>query len=532
VKNVITASGLLKLPRIGLARCAGVVAIGTLVMGGLALRVIALGNLPGINGDEARYGAQVMALKAGHWPDLRSGTGLPPNPLYTGPLCLIHLVAPGPSFALLRSVALASGLLVVGLCYPLLARVIGRWAALLATALLACSPVLIAYSRFGWDQSQAPLVGLLAVSLVLRRRWLLAGLAFFAALLVHPTNVFLAPVLIGPPAVEALEAFGRLTPPSRRRWLALGGMGIVAVAAAAGVTLALMIPSATMRATFPRGPDEVLRRAADLAGWRQFIVAISDLLAGPTIYQYIVGLPGAIPWHRGVAALVAVVAAAGLPGWAKADRCQALGLVGGLLMSLAAFYPIAGLHAISPAWERYAMWMVVPMIVISARSIRGLGEQRRAQLALVAAVCVFLLANAWRWYFLPQWRTGGHSELTFRTGPVEPKRAAFDAIAAAAPGQPVTILAEDWWCYNPLLYLSAGRPETDVHLCRANPVVAPGRRCFVVGFSAGRLDSWFQRHRRELPAHVVHDYGRRPVLSVRDITAEPHLIPALVDALK
>lgn len=502
----------------------GAIAITAVLAVALAVRGIGLGHLPGINGDEARYGAQVMELKVGRWPDLRSGTGLPPNPFYMGPLYLIHLIAPGPSFALLRSVALFSGVLMIGLSYPLLSRAIGRRAALLATILLACSPILIAYSRFGWDQCQAPLAGLACLALVLHRRWFLAALAFVAALLVHPTNVFLAPILLGPLVVEGLDAFGRLPTPSRRRLLMLGGLSVVVLAAATAAMLVCMIPAATAQATFPRGPAEVLRRALDVAGWRRYLVAIGDLLTGPTIYQYIVGLPGAIPWHRAAALTVALVAAAGWRGWYRVDRSRALGLTGGLGVSLAAFYPIAGLHAISPGWERYAMFLVVPSLVIIARSIAGFGHNRTAaagQVLFVLAIGVFFLANLWRWYFVPQWKTGGQSELTFRTGPCEPKQAAFEFIHAVAPNEPVTIMAEDWWCYNPLLYLAAGRPGTEVCQRSAAPVVARGRRRFVVGFAGGALDRWFQQHQPEVPVQRFADYGRRPVVSVREVTEWP-----------
>jgi len=521
---------LLVIPRAADWRMAAALGVSALLFAAVAVRVFAIDRLPGINGDEARYGAQVMALKSGQWPDLRSGTGLPPNPFYTGPLYLIHCVAPGPSFLLLRSVSLLSGVLAVGLSYPLLAGTIGRRAAGVAVLLLASSPVLIAYSRFGWDQSQAPLAGLVCLALVLRRRWRLAALAFLAALVVHPTNVFLAPVLLGPALVETCVALRRLPPPRRRRLITLGGCAVATLAALAAVTLVAMIPVATMRATFPRGPDEVVRRATDPAGWWQFAIAVADLLTGPTIYQYIVGLPGAIPWHRAVALIVALAAAAGWRGWYRVDHGQALGLTGGLLVSLAAFYPIAGLHAIRPGWERYAMFLVVPSLIVVARAIAGLEIGRLAaagQFVFTMAVSAFLLANVWRWYYLPQWKTGGQSELTFRTGPVEPKRAAFELIAAAAPDEPITILAEDWWCYNPLLYLAAGRPNIEVWPLASAPAVPTGRRCFIVGFHGGLCDQWFAQLGQDVAAQPVFDYGSRPVLHVRDLSHDPSLVGLL-----
>ena len=64
-----------------------------------------------------------------------------------------------------------------------------------ATLLLATLPVTIAYGRFGWDSSQSVLVGVLLIYCLMTRRWALAALCFVLGVWVHPTNIFLAPLV-------------------------------------------------------------------------------------------------------------------------------------------------------------------------------------------------------------------------------------------------------------------------------------------------------------------------------------------------
>jgi hypothetical protein len=79
------------------------------VVTGVAFRIIALGRIPGINGDETYYPVVAMNVRDGRPQPLVTGSGLPLNPLYVGPLYLLHLSHPTPSFALVRLPALASG---------------------------------------------------------------------------------------------------------------------------------------------------------------------------------------------------------------------------------------------------------------------------------------------------------------------------------------------------------------------------------------------------------------------------------------
>ena len=126
------------------------------------------------------------------------------------PLVALHTVLP-PSFALLRCVSLVSGLLALAVNWGLCRRTFGARTAMISTLLLAVLPIDIAYSRFAWDASQSLLATVLVMYLPLvwfhkqrgpRSLPLAAIVAFVAAVLVHPTNVFAAPLLVVPIVYE------------------------------------------------------------------------------------------------------------------------------------------------------------------------------------------------------------------------------------------------------------------------------------------------------------------------------------------
>ena len=161
-----------------------------------------LSRVPGINGDEAWYGAQAELVLRGVPVAWRTPTGNLLNPFFFGPVLLLHAIWP-PSFGLLRATALASGLLTLLANYWLCRGVFGRRVAWISTLILAVLPINIVYSRLAWDASQSVLATLPAIYWPLRAivdprrkvRWSGLGLAALAAaIVVHPTNLFVSGV--------------------------------------------------------------------------------------------------------------------------------------------------------------------------------------------------------------------------------------------------------------------------------------------------------------------------------------------------
>ena len=500
------------------------------VAAALAARSVSLGRVPGINGDETYYPVAAMNVRDGRSQALVSGSGLPLNPLYIGPVYLLHAAHPAPSFTLVRLTALVSGLLVLALMYPIAARVLDRQSALYATLLLASLPAAIAYSRFGWDQSQAPLIALLCLYCAFRNWPIRLAICYLLALWIHPINMFLAPILMGPIAARDLaKSKGR---PNVATWK---------VAAVAGLAAAGLGVLAGFSPTIRDAAGPALGRLIDPAGWLRYAVAVGDLLSGLTIYRFVAGEPSAawviaersVFWLSIAFLLVRVV-----PTWTREKDGPRLGLLGGLVVALAGFYLLMGPEAISPGWERYGMWLISPACVVLGLLLSGVGTSspsRAGQTIAVGAVCLFLLLGFYRNYFAVFETTGGTANWVFRTGPVEPKQAAFDEILAMTSGAsaPVTILAEDWWTYYPMRYLAAERPTIDVVWpeddTHDQSATAPRHR-FAVGAADGRFHRWIDQHAPELPRRTTLDASGRPVLTVWDLANRADLQQSLVDA--
>ena len=160
-----------------------------------------LGRIPGVNGDEAWYGVATEKILDRGCVSARTPTGNVINPFFMRAQIALHAFLE-PSFTVLRMPALASGLLALLVNFVLCYRAFGWRMAWLTTLVHAVLPINIAYSRFAWDASQSLLftlpviyAGVLAnQERELRRRWTVVGLfGLAAALLAHPTNLFVAP---------------------------------------------------------------------------------------------------------------------------------------------------------------------------------------------------------------------------------------------------------------------------------------------------------------------------------------------------
>ncbi len=181
------------------ARTGWLVFNGTvLLIVAVALRAWHLGNIPGVNGDEAWSGVQAARLLAGESVAWRTPHGNPLNLFLVLPLAALQAIFP-PSFTLLRLPSLASGLAALLANYLLCRRAFDSRTATISTLFLALLPIDIAYSRFAWDASQSLLATLFVLYLPIahcRRRgdtaslsgWAMLALAL--AIYIHPTNVF------------------------------------------------------------------------------------------------------------------------------------------------------------------------------------------------------------------------------------------------------------------------------------------------------------------------------------------------------
>ena len=499
------------------------------------LRCWQLGNIPGINGDEAWYGVQALRALNGQAISWTTPTGNPINPFFFVPLVALHTFLP-PSVLTLRLVPLVSGLAALGVNFWLCRRTFDERTAVVSTLLLALLPINIAYSRFAWDASQSLLATTLVVYLPLlaieRRRsrgWLVAAAIFatVAAIVVHPTNVFAAAFLVVPVVYARRNAIGRalrFTTIPAKSWVLAGlVIGLSLVAGLAWHHLPKM-------GTYLHGPGEL----------GQFAGSYLQLFSGTTVFRFISGAGTSTAvsgWfeYTTVAgevgfALLAIVALCGevrrLSGaTSSTETC----LVASWLTMLGAFFVVAGPQAIAPHFERYGVCLIAPAALVLARGLAWWLEPRHAGSAKFAVV---LAVAAWLWplsfgvnYYQCFMGTGGLSHHTFRTAAVEPKLAGvLTVLNHRRPAEPIVIVCHDWWSYWPVAYLAFDAPQSRVltwKSWRRNHRQRNAGRSEDVWFiefsgSLGEWDALQLANNDDFSVFraTIDDYGTRPLITV------------------
>jgi uncharacterized membrane protein len=458
-------------------------------------RIWRIGHVPGLNGDEAWLGVQALRWLSGERVAWFTPTGNPINVFHFLPQAFWHWIAE-PSVPLLRLTVLISGALVLPVNYVLCRRVFGRRTAAISTVLLAVLPINIAYSRFAWDASQSVLFTLPVVfaSLLLVReaerpvRWLLFSLlALAAAVVVHPTNIFNAPVI----AVAAAFRFRHKTVPTlhemKSRWrprlvCASALLGSVAVAGLVESKLAV----AAQRAVTPSQYVLFVRRYA-------------DLFSGTTIYRYVTGaqLDDSlldVRLYRLAASIVLALAMIAIVqrlrrGTSTAEEV----LIAGCLVSAFGFFLVAGPEAADIDTQRYAMCLIGPGAVLFGLAGDWWIERFRRPAVCGGLLLAWLLIWSFHTNYLrPFEQSGGEAHRTFRTAAIEPKLAAAAYVSREAGGEPRWIVATEWWTYWPLAYLLHGHDEARVLGSAAGDVpFGEDRRAefpFLSEVAAGRLN--------------------------------------------
>jgi hypothetical protein len=460
------------LPSLRLAAVAERLAVWALVINvagmlavSLVMRTWQLDHLPGINGDEAWYGIQAMRLLNGEEFSWRTPTNNLLNPFFFLPLLVLHTVA-SPSAALLRWPAAASGVLALAVNYGLCRRVFNRQTAVLTTVLLAVLPVNIAYSRFGWDTSQTLLATLPAVYLPLlaarheqyRTRWLIAAaLAFLASLVVHPTNIFTAPLLAIPLVWISRAEFLAVLRQQRPAWQWISS-GCVCLAALGAVGWQAQHWLATIAGRLS-SPGQLV----------EFVWHYERLFSGLTIYRYIAGsnlcVASSRDWLLLDLAWWCLLAVAAIGYCCRMRHLTAANvwidgcLLCGWAVMLCGFFLVAGPGAIAPHYERYALCLLAPGTVVLGRGLAWwLSRRETSVVATAAAVSLgwLMLLGTQQHYFAFIHRTGGKSHDTFRTAEEEPKQAALQIVLRERnPERIAWVVTAEYWNEKPLAYLAA-----------------------------------------------------------------------------
>lgn len=504
-------------------------------------RVLWIAWLPGVNGDEAWFGVQMGRLLDGQSIRFSTPSHLPMNPLHVVPEAIL-LAFNSPSFWILRAPALFSGLLLLPVSYILLSRAEGRTIALAATILLAVNPTLIAYSRFGWDPSHTPLVSLVALHFAIRGRTLGLVLALLAAIWVHATNVFLAPVLLPawlwartPSRWKELGVGGALAAYSADNRLVLVSGGIIA-----GVGCLAMLIARSEQIL------ELLKVRSGPYQWISLIKSVLDLLSGVSVFATIAGpMP---TWFRFTSRFaLATLAAAGTINLVRQKYWSRLTLATGMIFGCLIFGLVGGPHRIGVPHERYGMFLVVPGVLLLVYNLQSILPSPRDPvpvsvafpvplIAFTLLISVVCLSSFQRFYIRVFLTTGGEAHRAFRTAETEPKLQVVQLLLEEigkgmhrSTGAGVylrRIIAEDWWLEQPLRFLLLRSKELVViglkelgtsqeeRETRLREELEQGS--YAVGFVQGTVEQVSRESfsRPSLTIWDIHDRGGRNLMRV------------------
>lgn len=491
-------------------------------------RTIWLGNIPGINGDEAWYG--IMA-RCGFDLSMRTPTGNFPNVFYLVPQIILHKIFP-PSFILLRAVSLLSGLALVVVGSWMIGRKHGRRAALYFTMLCAGMPVLVAYSRFGWDVSQTGLAAVFLVLFSLSKNWVSAAVMLAVAFIIHPSNLFLVFIPVNLAVVEFRSQHESLV--TKR----------VAVSHVARALLFLLLVLCV--ALFKMhwlsyivsllGMDQALStarqmlqggivdRILSLEGWIKLAVLFGDLISGVTMYRYLAGpisdlsaaIHSALFWLLIIPTIVCGVRVS-----TRRGDYQLMALLIGVFLGLVMMYVLFGTYPISPHYERYSQFLVIPAVVLFVLCLMEL--RPRVSTPLCMFVAVFWLVSLTMHYFLPFHSTGGLSHQAFRTAKIEPKQQVIDYIIAnTGEGSRPAVIGENWWLVMPIRYLVGdleGEIVAQSHYVRPKEQIATAMsegNVYLVSFSDSAWNALIAQndYADTLTKKIIYDYGDNPLIHV------------------
>lgn len=488
-------------------RLGGIGATVLLLAAALFFRLVGLDHLPGINGDEAWYGVLAQAIADGGDPHWRTPTGNLPGPFQVGSLLILQSIVPA-SFALLRLPTVLSSIGAAALAWWIIRRHFDGPTALIALILIATLPISIVYARFGWDPSHAPLVGLACIAFALRGWRIACAIAFTVALATHPTNIFIGPFLLS--ILLGVEA-------ERSGWhTALKRTAVTLLLLA--LTVAILVVT-TSGGQADAVPSTIVPRILDPQQWTGFLLLFSRLLSGDTAYSYITGQGfGAANPPIDFVLLLGLFALVAIAGRSLRRRPfgREAGILVGWLLTLLGFFLIAGPAGLTPDYQRYALCLIAPTIIavaIMLREIGGRGARMTGPVVGTMVIGMLFLIGFQRQYLATLEKTGSVGHRTFWTGPIDPKEAALRALLADPRLTAHPVVAEDWWLYWPVAYLTAGKPITivDGSLLPTNSLAAD--RTWLV-FAGGPLDRRLAGTKGAIPIGSIAGTQRAAALRI------------------
>jgi len=478
------------------------------------LRIFALDNIPGISGDEAWYGIVALEILSGEVAiDLHTPSGNLLNPFYILPVMASHFFFE-PSFLLLRIPSLISGLLLILLSYYLSKSFLDKKSAMITTLIVASLPVNIAYSRFGWDTSQTALISLIVIYCLLNQRWIWLAISLSAATLIHPTNIFLASIIFFYLFFKKIF-FSGYTVSKIIIFISLLLMSLLCIYS--------IIINLELIAFLP-GIDIVFNNIIDVRKAGTFVLNFAQLFSGTTVYRHISGggyssLMGIIDIVFVFVFIVSFIYLVIVTF--KTNNTTVFSFVLSIAATTVVWYSLFSNYPLLPGNERYSLYLIMPVIICSGFLCKILMEKTDSKKILFLAIlgsCV-MITTMINNYFIYFFKTGGESDLAYRTNYIDPKKLVIDSLNKIANNGEIYLFPSSWWNIQPLRYLAIKHENIHVmdFFYRNKKIsFSNNESIYIISFVGDDVDNTVRDNLSDMVNNswVVRSYSKQPLMMI------------------
>lgn len=392
------------------------------------IRVFALENIPGMNGDEAWIATQAKLRIMGLPYTWITPSGRIFSPIYM----FIAMIFRAHDAFWIRFPSVVIGFLSLIFSYWMMRKVISHKAALFTTLILSVFPLHVMYSRWGLEMILTAFFGIPFAYFVLSKRWWPALLTILVSITSHPTFVLITPALVIPWFLE-LKDQGKV--PSGKILLSvfflLVGVGVLAILYTPHY-VPFEIPSFNLFVTY--------------------LVCVLGVISGKYLEGSYVQPSSTFNIIVTAVFTFTIIVSLTVPFFKKLQVNEKRFFFG-IAASLVLFFFVGAAIIQYPRNERMMLFACYPICLYLGLLLSHFKFGNFATFLISIAFAGSIFLNI----FSPFIEHGGLSERQYQTGPVaDPKRAAVMWVVNAYPRSPY-FLAEDWGIYWNVLNIALSK---------------------------------------------------------------------------
>jgi len=427
----------------------------------LAFKFIYLGQVPGINADEAYWSVvlQDFSNGVGEWPWSPPTTRLM-NPLYPALIWIANHVFPL-GFGYLRIISVFADFVLLIVAF-LVIKGSSKWIdKFIFILLLSSLPLHTVFARLAWEPCLIPLFSFLTIHFAMERKFFYCSLALVVGILVHPTLVFLSPIVF----ILWIEHFrgAQLSGTNLRRQMICLLLLAEIIFAICFYTIHVFLREENWQGFL--GHLGNFWMLIESFGWLLYSIVGTTVFAEFTGGHFSAGMLGSLSW-LGILMILLFASLCFL--FFKKRRSNALLLTIGLFLSLILFYIGSYFHGafvqLNENWvwevgyQRFILWLGAPVVFLIYEALSALGIKKSGAIVLASAALTYTVYG----FFIKSINQSAFVyPPVYATGLIEPKQAAYEWVKQAIHSQRpkpsgtsmvTPIVAEDWWLFWPGRY--------------------------------------------------------------------------------